>query len=949
MSVPVRYSACCASKVSPLGPEFGRLAGRISSAAESGVDPDALQAAAVIDLMAGGAEKTLDRSISYLEMATRLIPTADRYVDLSAAYLTRAGRDGDAAATVAALDAAARAAARDSTDPAARFNMALALRELGLFGAAEAQFDRFIALTGGSPWTDEAKSYRFAVAIDTVVMPSVASLTPPEMTRFATEHPAEARQMAWERLAAWGRATQSGDTARAKRELALAQAAGYGIDSVQDDASISDAVSSIHRAALPARLADAHVAFITAQQLWQANRNAGAETAYLEAQRKSVESPSLHAWALHGYGNNRLGFQDLTRTEMVMRQLLEGPTGARYPALAARSLWTLGVTLLRLRRFDHGVAVIARSRALYEKLGEPESEGWMTAELGEAAGLGGDARVAYTYYAQALRTMREYPLSTWRHNVLLLLSRAATADGYTAAAAVIDAENETADRAAVRLPQLAEDQVTRARAALPTGDRATATAAISEGRRVVSQIPESGQRFQLEADIGITEVELEPDRPDARQLLDSAVSYLSTINNFSKQLRAYAARAAWLVREGNDVAAAKDFDAALTIYEQRRDSASDPALKALLVEQGWTIVDGLTKIHLRHGEPRRALAARERGRVKMATDAPLPNTVGPVIELAVLDDTLVTFVTKGSQTSAFRAAIDSAQLTQDVELVLAALERGAPAAVSQPVLERLYDMMIRPVSGEISASDSMVTIVTTPALGRIPFAALRDAKTGRYLIERYALRFARSLQQASAAPTPLPARARSYVVANPDVDRRVFPGLAPLPAVASEVEGIVALLNQPTIMVGPDVDTIRVKRAMRSAELMHFAGHALFDDAQPQKSQLVIGARGITAKSIATMRLPNLRLVVLSACETARSPVGAGAGFLGLTESFAAAGAGGVVGSLWKVGDAATSQLMNAFYESLPRMDPATALQAAQRSMLSMGPGAWAGFRYVGN
>jgi CHAT domain-containing protein len=948
--VPVAYAPCCPATPAPLGTEWARVAGHVSAAVEKGVDPDALQAAAVTDLLAGATGKSLDRSISYLEMATRLAPSADRYVDLSAAYLTRASRDDDAATTIAALDAAARAAARDSSDPAARFNMAVALRELGLFSAAAAQLDRFITLADASAWIDEAKAFRSSLALDTVVVPPVESLTPAAMTRFAQEHPAEARQMGWERLAAWGRALKSGDAVTAARELDLAGAAAHGLSAQQRDSSIGDAVAAIRGAAAPQQLASAHVAFVEAQQLWRSNRNAEAEAAYLEAQRRSSESPALHAWATHGFGNNRLAFQDLTRTEMVMRQILESPAATRYPALAARSLWTLGVTLLRLRRFDHGVSAITRSRALYARLGEAESEGWMTAELGEAAGLGGDSRSAYAYYAQSLKTMHEYPLSAWRHNTLLLLSRAAAADGYAAAAAVINAESEAADRAANRLPQLAEDQLTRARAALATGDRATAANAVAEGRRLVEQMPGGGVRRQLDADIAIAEAELEPDRPDARALLDSAVAYFDIIDNFSKQLRAHTARAAWLVRAGNEPAAAADYEAALAIYEERRDSVNDPAQKALIVEQGWSIVNGLSMIHLRHDEARQALAVRERGRVRMTAGTALPPTHGTVVELAVIGDTLVTLVTRGVETKALRAPIDTARLTKDIELLLAALERDAPAPVSEPILERLHDIIVKPIMFMIGPPDSAITIVTTPELARIPFAALRDAKDGHYLIERHALRFAGSLRQAAREPDAMRGRPSAFVVANPEVDRRAFPGLSPLPGVEREVEAITPLMSQPTVLVGADVDTTSVKRALRSARVLHFAGHALFDDAQPQRSQLVMGSRGLSAKSIATMHLPSLRLVVLSACETMRSPDGAGAGFLGLTESFTAAGAGGVVGSLWKVGDAATAQLMKAFYEALPRTgNPAAALQAAQRSMVTMPPGAWAGFRYVGN
>jgi CHAT domain-containing protein len=164
------------------------------------------------------------------------------------------------------------------------------------------------------------------------------------------------------------------------------------------------------------------------------------------------------------------------------------------------------------------------------------------------------------------------------------------------------------------------------------------------------------------------------------------------------------------------------------------------------------------------------------------------------------------------------------------------------------------------------------------------------------------------------------------------------------------VDSISRTLHEPRVLRGAEVDTARLKSAMASAELFHFAGHAVFDDARPQYSQLVVGARGLTAATIAQMSLKRLRLVVLSACETNRASSGAGAGFLGLSESLMAAGVGGVIGSLWKVEDSATRALMQSFYAALAKSgDPVQALREAQRASISLSPAAWAAFRYTGS
>jgi CHAT domain-containing protein len=73
----------------------------------------------------------------------------------------------------------------------------------------------------------------------------------------------------------------------------------------------------------------------------------------------------------------------------------------------------------------------------------------------------------------------------------------------------------------------------------------------------------------------------------------------------------------------------------------------------------------------------------------------------------------------------------------------------------------------------------------------------------------------------------------------------------------------------------------------------------------------------LTAYEVSNMYLPNTKLVVLSACETALGNIQASEGVYGLQRAFKIAGVQNLVMSLWKVPDAETAEFMQAFYKNL--------------------------------
>jgi CHAT domain-containing protein/tetratricopeptide (TPR) repeat protein len=94
----------------------------------------------------------------------------------------------------------------------------------------------------------------------------------------------------------------------------------------------------------------------------------------------------------------------------------------------------------------------------------------------------------------------------------------------------------------------------------------------------------------------------------------------------------------------------------------------------------------------------------------------------------------------------------------------------------------------------------------------------------------------------------------------------------------------------------------------------------------------------LTAEEVGSLNLRGTDMVVLSACETGLGCTWGADGVLGLTRAFLTAGSRNVVSSLWKVEDAATSLLMEQFYQNLwktPGMSKREALRRAQIAVLN--------------
>jgi CHAT domain-containing protein/Tfp pilus assembly protein PilF len=178
----------------------------------------------------------------------------------------------------------------------------------------------------------------------------------------------------------------------------------------------------------------------------------------------------------------------------------------------------------------------------------------------------------------------------------------------------------------------------------------------------------------------------------------------------------------------------------------------------------------------------------------------------------------------------------------------------------------------------------------------------------------------------------------------------------PLPFAAQEVADIAALFPAQTynVLIGADATLERWQDLQpHRYRYLHFATHASVSDRDPLETHLVLPQAGqLGLAAIRKLRIA-AELVTLSGCETALGRIITGEGILGLPHAFLAAGARGVLVTLWRVEDRATADFVTQFYTHLRAgAPPAEALRETREQWLSShengNAAAWAPFVLIG-
>lgn len=262
-----------------------------------------------------------------------------------------------------------------------------------------------------------------------------------------------------------------------------------------------------------------------------------------------------------------------------------------------------------------------------------------------------------------------------------------------------------------------------------------------------------------------------------------------------------------------------------------------------------------------------------------------------------------------------------------------------------------------------------LVIVPDGPLAYLPFSALltrmpskinADYHSLSYLLYRFSSSYAYSAallahqiqhQSGTASPGVL-----AFAYTDAESGNSGLSDAKQIPGSARELAAIERMMNG-LYLKGKDATEENFVKNASGYRIIHLAVHGSTDEKSKYESRLVFNSDKTAAQDgiLYAHELYNLklgaRLVVLSACETALGKLFSGEGVFSMARGFTFGGCPSLIMSLWKVDDAATTELMENLYKGLHAgMSIDESLETSQQHYLrthdelSAHPRYWAGF-----
>jgi CHAT domain-containing protein len=978
--------------------ERARIGADILRRAENERSPGTLHAAGVLNLFL----RNPARATALLEEARELDPGSRAISsDLSVAYLERARAEGSPSYLVDALLAVDQAAGVEAPSLESLFNRAVILEHLSLISAARDAWTLYSALESEQSWNEEAAAHlrllneerRASWDSEREELRDAALLGRRSRVEAVIDRRREQCRIHGEQdlLPLWALASRNGQHHRAERELRIAEEIGEILERRDGDGMLIGSVRAIREALEETSdrlrlLIEGHASFGEALESYAALEFDMACSLFDSARQSLADADSPYeGWASLSLAMCMNVQNRYAEAEKALEALLEQNRDRPYPTLRARAGWILGYTRLTLGDPVGSLSAYQLALEGFVSQKEAENAASMNALIAQNLDFIGDHAEAWKHRFEALRASTG---TDYAQSIYLEAAEASARQGVPAIARYYLDEARHPDAGDASPLFLAETLYRRSSMNALLGEAEQAEQDLALAKLHAAQILDAQTRADLEARIRIAE---------ARHLLsnipDKAVSFYSqSIESYEKTNYRFLLTDLYFERgrvyraAGDLGRAEKDFEEAVQLVEDQRDDVDAAGYGVAFARRNRAIFDEVARFQANaRGRADRALEYHERGRARMARRAvrsqtpPQPDKTPRALdaeairsslpagltlfEFLVSEEAVLAWVIRKDRVNLVPLDVHASELRRVASRFRMLLEQGDSGAELDGLSSSLYSWLLQPLLASMPDGGGVV-IVPDGVLAEIPFAALREPETGRYLIQD------RSVSVSPSASFFVQSRLRRLamgtapassilVLANPEFDQELFPRLPRLPLSEAVGTRIGRLYPSAEAYQGPDATrAVFVERAGYH-DVVHFAGHAVAASESPASRLLLAphaDAGVLYAHELLGLRFERTRLVVLASCSSASSWPAQPVDTTSLAHGFLAAGVPTVVASLWSVDEAAAAALFETFHRWLERTgDASHSLRKAQIELIESdvrerrSPSRWAPFVVLGS
>jgi tetratricopeptide (TPR) repeat protein len=306
-----------------------------------------------------------------------------------------------------------------------------------------------------------------------------------------------------------------------------------------------------------------------------------------------------------------------------------------------------------------------------------------------------------------------------------------------------------------------------------------------------------------------------------------------------------------------------------------------------------------------------------------------------LIGVIVLSDRLLSYHAEDRRVQWREIHLQETQVLKSVSNLQCLASTPATSLPSVEVAARRTGEILLPDLDHPATSSPLLLIESDPLIGNLPWPAVESASGPIGL--RFDLDEVPSLL---LAPRRSPAASTSSALI---VGASIGAGAPSMLSSALDEARSVALFEaRPDVLLGRQATQDRVARDLRSAALIHFAGHAARHNGETRlllAPSGLAGDRPFVDEALLRANPPRKAcLVVLSACATGQSQPGWDHGTGDMVDELTAMGVPQIVATRWPIESTTAVTLMRAFYSNLATGESAPAALTDARRVVAASP-----------